>query len=246
MRTVSFSSDPVRNKLNNNFVCHVINTEGDPSAGASAAHAPTDKPGVCTEGVGNQNVQMLFLTPAGKVFHTASGFRGPETALKELEFAEDLFRKIRTQPQRAEQVVRTEHRERMLKDGFKAETLDRPSSPQNGLTDMFSGMQIPFVGNPQAMGNFMKSGFGNFNPQDMSDGIFSPNTRYARLRDYRFAKDHPMMPIDELQKNPRVLVGNTASVFVSGPSSGGAIGGNARPNAKLPAQPQFPAQQQYP
>ena len=109
MRTVSFSTASVRRTLNSDFVCHAINTEGDPSAGKSHAHAPTDRPGRCSEGVANQNVQLLFLTPKRQIFHTVSGFRQGVTLHKELLFAKALFEKIQKSPSDAETIVRTEH-----------------------------------------------------------------------------------------------------------------------------------------
>lgn len=111
MRTVSFSPSRIRRTLNRDFVCHTINTEGDSSAGRSNAHSPTDKSGVCSEGVANQNVQLLFLTPQSKIFHTASGFRGPDSLSQELRFARTLFRKIQAEPDSAESIVRAEHKQ---------------------------------------------------------------------------------------------------------------------------------------
>ena len=64
--------------LNEDFVCATINTEGDPTAGASVGHAPTDSCGSSFRGIGRQNVQCLFLTPKGEIFHVASGFRGAD------------------------------------------------------------------------------------------------------------------------------------------------------------------------
>ena len=114
MRTVSFSQAKVQAELNNHFVCHMINTEGETGSGSSQAHAPTDKAGRCNEGVANQNVQLLFLTPKGEIFHTASGFRGPKTLEDELKFSRTLFTKIQKNPSDASKIVRTAHNERRV------------------------------------------------------------------------------------------------------------------------------------
>ena len=43
MRTVSFSSDPVRQALQTDFVPAVINTTGTPATGASCKHSPREQ-----------------------------------------------------------------------------------------------------------------------------------------------------------------------------------------------------------
>lgn len=217
MRTVSFSSAPVRKKLNDDFVCYVINTEGDASAGSSQGHAPRDAPGMCAEGIGNQNVQTLFLTPAGEIFHTASGYRGPQEFLAELNFADKLFEQIREKPQQAQQLIRTSHRNRMKLAGYTDDVLDRRPSPLNPFADMLEAMprQTQSSGQRNAP----------FDMKRMNDEFFSGKTRMARLLDYRFVNDHPLMPFDKFERNPRLLVGNATTAFASGPASGGQIGG---------------------
>src|SRR5262245_55323216 len=95
MRTVSFSSPKVQDALTQDFVCAVINTEGDPTAGTSCAHSPTDKPGPCTRGLGHQNVQCLFLTPKGEILHAACGHLDAEDMEQEIAFAHKLFNDTR-------------------------------------------------------------------------------------------------------------------------------------------------------
>lgn len=218
MRTVSFSSAPVRKKLNDDFVCYVVNTEGDDSAGSSQGHAPRDAPGMCAEGIGNQNVQTLFLTPAGEIFHTASGYRGPQEFLAELNFADKLFAEIRKKPQQAQQMIRTSHRNRMKLAGYTDDVLDRRTSAMNPFADMLEAMprQTQVSGQRNA----------RFDMKQMNDEFFSGKTRMAQLLDYRFMNDHPLMPFGEFEHNPRLLVGNATTAFASGPASGGQIGGS--------------------
>jgi hypothetical protein len=225
MRAVSFSSAPVNKTLNNDFVCHYVNTEGDPSAGQSQAHAPNDPPGRCVEGIGNQNVQALFLTPEGKIFHTASGYRGPKQLLKELAFAKNLFEEIQEDPRNAERIVRTEHLRKMKAEGISKESLKRAGSPGGEVAAMMQSM-FPL----RRGGSVPASASRQFNPQNFPDRMFAGKTKHSRLLDYRFAAEHPMMPLNDFEKNPRLLVGNAVTAFASGPASGGRIGGNARPN----------------
>lgn len=228
MRTVSFSSAPVKEKLNNDFVCHVIDTDGDASAGSSQAHAPTDGPGMCAEGIGNQNVQTLFLTPEGKIFHTASGYRGPQELLSELNFAETLFKQIRHQPKEAQQLVKTSHRKRMKADGFTDEVLDRKTSAMNPFQDMIENMR----NQKQRQANRQNRRSGSpFDAQKMNDEFFAGKTRQSKLLDYRFANENPLMAFEDFERNPRLLVGNATTAFASGPSTGGQIGGNSNPSS---------------
>lgn len=186
MRTVSFSPAPIRDELKHHFVCHRINTEGDPSAGRSHAHAPNDPAGRCSDGVANQNVQLLFLTPKGEIFHTVSGFRGPESLQQELVFAKTLFQKIRNQPEDARSIVQVAHRQR------------RPNRSVS----------------PASRSGRSRSGGGG-------GGQLSRSLQY----DAMFAQKYPLLPMEEFQRNPRLLVGNGSSMFVSGSATGGNIGG---------------------
>ena len=220
MRAVSLSSPLVRKKLRDDFVCYAINTEGDASAGSSQAHAPQDAPGLCAEGIGNQNVQTLFLTPAGKIFHTASGYRGPDELLAELNFAKSLFDGMRRTPEQAQHLIRTSHRNRMKLAGFTDEELDHRPSRMNPFEQIRQAM--PRLTQSSAQRN----AFTAFDPQRMNDEFFSGKTRMAQLLDYRFITDHPLMPFDEFEKDPRLLVGNATTAFASGPASGGQIGGS--------------------
>ena len=95
MRTVSFSNQSVRSLLNQEFVNTFTNTTGDPTAGKSIWHSPKDLPGQCARGVGGQNVQTIFMTPEGKIFHAANGFLSADDLLNEVKFAKELFGQIK-------------------------------------------------------------------------------------------------------------------------------------------------------
>jgi len=237
MRTVSFSSPQVQKLLTDDFVCHIINSEGDPSAGMSQAHAPTDPAGFCSPGIGSQNVQTLFLTPEGKIFHTASGFRGPADLADEIQVASDVFEQLQTEPAVAARTIPAMHRQRLLDQGVDGNLLDNDALIQNDVARMMREFQSGLRGAGQMgnRGNSLLSSMRNGRvPQQMEQlgqSVFAGRTQQARMNDYRFAVNHPLMPLDELLDNPRSLVGNGVSAFASGSASGGKIGGQARPNS---------------
>ena len=214
MRTVSFSSPSVKRQMNKDFVCLSINTEGDPSAGSSQAHAPGDRAGRCAPGIGNQNVQTVFLTPEGQIFHTASGFQDGPQLVREMDFATNLFRKLKESPELAEQTVRTDHHQRMLKAGY---------SPQQ-LQQAASRSRFPFGRNPFTSAQINGTGNSPFN-------IFSAKTERSRMLDYEFSQKYAMLEWDQFERNPRLLVGDAVTAFASGNASGGKIGGNSSPNS---------------
>ena len=212
MRTVSFSSAPVRRILSDDFICFSLNTEGDPSAGASMAHAPTDAAGQCSQGIGKQNVQCLFLTPEGDIFHTACGFQSPEQLREHLDSAAELFHEIRENPDRANMIVRNAHQERLdaLRDDGNNARRRTPGSLAQFLSEMARS----------------RAGGGQFNPTAVS-GVFDFKTRDAEYNDNRYMVEHPLIAIEEFQRNPRELVGHERTAFASvgnGGASGGQIG----------------------
>ena len=117
MRTVSFSNDKVRDLLNGEFVNTFSNTTGDPTAGKSIWHDPSDSPGMCIRGNGKQNVQTLFLTPQGKIFHAATGYLSADDLVDEIEFAQNLFSEIKGTPGSAKNLVRDAHQDRLKELG---------------------------------------------------------------------------------------------------------------------------------
>ena len=217
MRTVSFSPAPVRKMLQDEFICQLINTTGDPSAGASIGHAPHDSAGFCTRGIGKQNVQCLFLTPQGEIFHTASGFRGPEDMQTELEFALATFEKIRRQPSKAKQLVRDVHIQRLRQVGFSDDVILNSGSPFS--TAMFDSIRLA-----QQFSN----GFGKSqNPMGAVNEVFAIKGRESELSDGRFAIQYPLLPMQQFMRDPRLLVGHETSAFQSvgnGGASGGLLG----------------------
>lgn len=84
---MTLSDSKVQRSLQKNFVCVWENTEGDPVAGASFAHDPSDAPPTCIRGNGEHNLQLLMLTPEGQILNATSGFLSPEELLEELELA---------------------------------------------------------------------------------------------------------------------------------------------------------------
>lgn len=217
MRTVSFSSPDVQKKMNQDFVCVAVNTEGDPSAGSSQAHAPADRAGQCAPGIGNQNVQMIFMTPDRRIFHTASGFHDAKALEREMEFAEDLFEKIQKSPRLAERVVREDHHDQMIKAGYSPQTLQRASQ----LVSPFGRLQAGITGFPRTS---------QPSRSDMPINIFARKTEQTRMLDYQFSQKYPMLAWDQFEENPRLLVGEAVTAFASGNASGGRIGGDSPRN----------------
>ena len=211
MRTVSFSSPSVRTMLQNDFVCQLINTKGDPTSGASVGHAPSDAAGLCTRGIGKHNVQCLFLTPSGEIFHAASGYRGPEDLRSELEFALTLYRVVRKQPANASQLVRDVHIQRLRNQGFSDDEITRSDS---------SGMLMAM----RTARDFAQLNRSKGNPVNEA---FAIKGRNSELSDGRFSVHYPMIPMQKFLEDPRILVGHESSAFQSvgnGGASGGPIG----------------------
>ena len=195
MRTVSFSDRKVRSLLNQDFVNTFTNTTGDPTAGKSIWHQPDDLPGSCTRGVGGQNVQTLFLTPEGKIFHAANGYLSAEDLLEEANFAKDLFTKMEKASGPVNEVVRQAHRERLEELGFDSDQIEAAQS-----------------GSP----------FSTFNLVTESEpgNIFAGKTKKEVLMGNAFSIKHPLMDYRTFEKDPTPLVGSGKSSFVSTSSNG--------------------------
>ena len=212
MRTVSFSTPAVQQKMNQDFVCVAVNTEGDPSAGSSQAHAPSDQAGQCTPGIGNQNVQLVFMTPEARIFHTASGFRDGLELAREMDFANQLFDKIKESPRLAEDTVRNEHHQKMLQAGYTPARLKR-----SGDRHQVSSRSTPDRTDLEKMRSSLFD-------------VLITKTQESRMLDYNFSQKYPMLEWERFEENPRLLVGNAVTAFASGHASGGRIGGNASRN----------------
>lgn len=232
MRTVSFSSAPVRRKLKAQFVSHRLNSEGDPAAGKSMAHDVNDKPGRCATGIGRQNVQTLFLTPEGKIFHVVSGFRSDDDLVKELSFAKTLFDKMQNTKENKSQLVADLQKKRMLSKGYSAKQLDQAvanNDPGRNADRIRQMLQEQMANHRKAMEQMRRTGrlprlpnFGAMN--DPFRTAFQGKTKDTELGDYRFVSTSPLMDVTELLRSPEKLVGNGRSMFVSGQATGGQIG----------------------
>lgn len=170
MRTVSFSNPRVKKLLSDSFYCTLTNIEGDASAGVSLRHAPHDRPGTNARGIGRQNVQTLFTTADGRIFHVASGFLSPQDLLKEASFALQLHKRLREHPDKAIRLVQTAQQKRLKR------------VPRRGGLLSFTGS--------------------------------------TPVQDSQFLVRHPLLSREELQKNPRLLVGNAQTAYGSGFASG--------------------------
>lgn len=190
MRTVSFSDSKVRTLLNKEFINTYTNTTGDPTAGKSIWHKPDDLAGHCERGVGGQNVQTIFLTPEGKIFHAATGYLSAEDLLDEARFAQDLFKQIESTSGPVAALVRRAHRERLVELGYDESQIDGALS-----NNPFSSIDLVKDVEP-----------GNF---------FAGKTKKEILAGNAFSIKHPMMDYREFQDDPTPLVGKGKSAFVS-------------------------------
>jgi hypothetical protein len=237
MRTVTFSSDTVQRRLKNDFVCSLINTTGDPSAGSSCKHSPNDTPGPCSRGIGHQNVQCLFLTPGGEIFHAASGYLSPDDLEKELAFASETFVTMKKSPAQAKQIDAQVHARRLKELGYSDAEINQPRQNFFGGSGLvLFGQQNETPKNNTGRGNTQRSpgfpGFGNGFPGfpngfgdggNIFDSMLSFQTKRIVLNDQKFSIEHPLLPMNEFMKHPQLLVGNEKTSFMSVGS--GTLGG---------------------
>lgn len=198
MRTVSFSDPKVRSVLSQNFLSTFTNTQGDPSAGASFSHSPADPPGPCGPGAGRQNVQCIFLTRGGEIFHVAGGFLDGPSLLNEIKFASDLFAKLK-ESQDPRQLVADTHRRFLAQNGFSPEQI---RSGQVGLFD-------------ENMPNFSPKDLGIDIPAGQANQFLDQMHRYRVLADHRYLIQNPLVQKSEFDEAPEKLVGNQKSFFGS-------------------------------
>jgi hypothetical protein len=189
----------VRRLLEVDFVCTRIDTTGDPTAGGSFFHAPDDPPGQCLRGNGEHNVQMLFLTPRGEIFHALTGYVPPRELAAELKFALATFAELRGAGEHNTKVVAIEnaHAGFLREAGFAQEEIDRADDPLGGL------------------GELARNGFAGGNVTE----AFKSFERQRMLHDHRWAMRHAMEPLSDFQ--PESLVGSGQSFF--GSSSSGNV-----------------------
>ena len=112
---MSLSDPQVQRLLNTRFVCAWENTEGQPAAGASFAHRPRDPAPSCVRGNGEHNVQVLFLTPRGEIFHVLAGYVSPKDLNEELRFALATFDALGKAAAESRKSVVTKAHEGMVK-----------------------------------------------------------------------------------------------------------------------------------
>jgi hypothetical protein len=89
---VTLADKDVQKALAARFVCAWQDTSGDPEAGASFAHDPKEPATDLLRGNGEHNLQVLFLTPKGEIFHAVAGYASPKDFLDEIAFAEKVWR----------------------------------------------------------------------------------------------------------------------------------------------------------
>ena len=206
MRTVSFCEPVVRNILNRNFVNTFTNTTGDPTAGQSIEHSPNSPSGNCIRGNGKQNVQTIFLTPAGEIFHVATGFLSGQDLANESKFALALFKEMKKSGSDSTLVVDA-HRKRLDEEGFA----------ENEINARNPFSQMAMMGMPGSNGSGTKSMNGpgkTVDPQQM----FGSFVKRQFLEDNQFSMRNPMMNWQQLEADPTKLVGNGKSFFSSSSS----------------------------
>jgi hypothetical protein len=223
MRTVSFSNRQVQNLLNENFINTFTNTTGDPTAGMSINHRPGDQAGNCVRGNGKQNVQTIFLTPDGEIFHAATGFLASEDLVSEIKFAIALYRQL-DQHDAPSELVANEHRQRLVDAGFL----------ESEIEDLSSMAAIRMMSKQLGNRSSQNAGLRGFNLQgseSRNSGMagrgssqrkhhdpFAAFSKMQFLTDNQFSMAHPLLTFEELQQDPSLLVGNGKSFFSSSSS----------------------------
>ncbi|MEZ6096212.1 MAG: hypothetical protein R3C03_18635 [Pirellulaceae bacterium] len=147
-----------------------------------------------------QNVQTIFLTPGGEVFHVATGFLSSEDLLEEAEFALNLFEKLKSEDVNRKAIVQDAHRERLKENGI--EPMSASTSPE-----------MAKIQSMQSMISDMQSGSNNRSPFDFM-------IRQQFMSDNQFPISRPLMSAADLERDPTPLVGNGSSFFASSSSGG--------------------------
>src|SRR5262245_10527829 len=111
MRTVTFADAKVREALGG-FALAWKNIKDDPSCGSSYRHDPGEAAMPLLRGIGNHNVQLLFLTPDAKLVHVLAGYWGPRDLVREIE----LVRKLIAAAKEGKDKVAALHREHARED----------------------------------------------------------------------------------------------------------------------------------
>lgn len=216
MRAVSLSNKNVNSILNRHFVNTFTDTTGDPTAGTSFQHSPNDSPGNCIRGNGKQNVQTIFMTPAGEIFHVATGYLDPQDLYDEIEFAGELFQAMQKDPDSSVELVQTAHGRRLEQAGFNDQEINSQSP-----FDLIAGMQ-----NGRLDGNSIDSmlgsgsrGSNSSSGRSSGSNPFESMIRSQFLSDNKFPIKNPLMSFETLEADPTPLVGNGQSFFGSSSNS---------------------------
>ena len=207
MRTVSFSNAQVQDVLKREFVCCSTNTQGDRSAGASLAHAPTDPPGPCGRGAGRQNIQVVFLTPEGNVFHVVSGYLDADSLLDEITFARETWLELKGADSEAKDVVKSKHRHRLGSLGYTDREIREVGTPNfelrlKGRSPADLGFEFPKLPGLELPGD---------TPLPFGEDL----SRLRTLKDHHYAMHHPLIPYRQFDQNVSELVGEGSSFFGS-------------------------------
>ena len=181
------------------------NTKGDPSAGGSFAHSPYEQPGFVQRGIGKQNVQVIFMTPTGNIFHVATGFLPTEVLASEIKLRPNYIVSWQqslvpnSSDAAAKQKLVSFQTDRLRDRGYSQRELaiDRPS--QRGF------------------------GFGPGSLQQMVGqmSVSGGDDRQCLLRDTRYVLHNPLIHCSDFEKRPGDLVGHGKSFF--GSRSGGNV-----------------------
>jgi hypothetical protein len=210
MRTVTFSEPDLQNLLNQNFVNTFSSTRGDPTAGQSIKHRPTDPAGQCIRGNGKQNVQMLFMTPAGEIFHVATGFLSADDLQKEARFSLKLFDQLqKNRDSDSRPLVAQLHRDRLREVGFDEAEINSQSEMAR-LMKMDDGFGAASSRRPNS-----RSQSQNSFPEG---NVFQRFIEQQFLGDNQFSIKHPLISHKQLERDPTVLVGSGQSFFGSSSS----------------------------
>ena len=230
MRTVSFSQPEISRQLNRDFVCFTTSTEGDASAGESIRHRPNDPAGTCIRGNGQQNVQTLFLTPEGEIFHVISGYVSPEELSVELQFASKLFAALKKVPTNDRpNFIAEAHRSRLQQMGFSDDEIrSRGLNVGMGMSLPFEMPGKPAEGLAQTTNRDANDkSFANLDyllrqlptsSEISANGPFGMFVRGQISTDHKFCIDYPLQNHESFDRDPTPLVGNGKSFFMSSSS----------------------------
>ena len=129
----------VRKLLEKEFHLAWVNLEGDPDAGKSNRHATKDKAIPLMRGTGRSNVQMLVLTPDGRILHAMSGYIPPKDLEWELEQALKTWASVRDAEEQAVNVVKARQKK------IQAASRARTKQPKGSWIDRITATDRAFV-----------------------------------------------------------------------------------------------------